>query len=161
MATDESSFRQWEADPHVKDETRERAALLEIQARLLRLAHALPQKLRSRAPKPKLSRADHLACHIARNYHMPLTADSIAKADGLHPNYAMSLFRQAFGTTMSEFIVQHRISHAQRLLVTTDELVINIALASGFQSLSRFNDAFKRACGCSPRDYRRVNLQQY
>jgi AraC-like DNA-binding protein len=157
MARDESCFQQWEADLHAKDETRERAALLEIQARLLRLAQALPQRPKSRAPAPKLSRADQLACHIARNYHMPLTADSIAKANGLHPNYAMSLFREAFGTTMSDFIVQHRISHAQRLLVTTNDLVINIAFASGFQSLSRFNEAFKRACGCSPRDYRRAN----
>ncbi len=32
----------------------------------------------------------------------------------------------------------------------TNELVINIAFASGFQSLSRFNEVFKRACGCPP-----------
>lgn len=78
-------------------------------------------------------------------------------ANGLHPNYAMGLFREAFGTTMSNFILQHRISHAQRLLVTTDDAVIDIAFASGFQSLSRFNEAFKKACGSSPRDYRNAH----
>lgn len=157
MAADESSFQRWETDLRSKDEIRERAALLEIQARLLRLAQASVQRARSRAPSPKLSRADQLACHIARNYHKPLTAESIARANGVHPNYAMSLFREAFGTTISDFIVHHRISHAQRLLVTTDDLVIDIAFASGFQSLSRFNEAFKRACGVSPRAYRRAN----
>ena len=67
----------------------------------------------------------------------------------------MSLFRQAFGTTITDFIVQHRISHAQRLLVTTDDSVLEIAFASGFQSLSRFNEAFKKLCGCPPREFKR------
>jgi AraC-like DNA-binding protein len=102
-----------------------------------------------------LSRADQLACFIAKNYRQPLTSDSIAEANGLHPNYAMNLFRKAFGTTMTAFTVQHRLSHAQRLLVTTDDTILHVAIESGFQSLSRFNEAFKEACGCSPRDYRK------
>ncbi len=104
-----------------------------------------------------LSRADQLACYIAKNYQQPLTSQSIADANGVHPNYAMGLFRQTFGTTMTSFIIQHRISHAQRLLVTTDDTILNVALASGFQSLSRFNEAFKAACGCSPRIYRKMH----
>jgi AraC-like DNA-binding protein len=157
MKTDDASFQQWERDLRAKDGARERAALLEIQARLLRLALVSPKRPRSRAPDPRLSRADQIACYIAQNYDRPLTADGIAKANGLHPNYAMNLFRQAFGTTMSDFIVQHRISHAQRLLVTTSDPVAEIAFASGFQSLSRFNEAFTRACGCPPREYRKVH----
>jgi AraC-like DNA-binding protein len=107
-----------------------------------------------------LSRADQIACYIARNYQHPLTSESIAEALGIHANYAMNLFRKTFGTTMSAFIVQHRISHAQRLLVTTDNAILNIALDSGFQSLSRFNEAFKTSCGCAPRDFRKANRQK-
>ena len=157
LGTDLAQFQRWETDLREKDEVRERAALLELQARLLRLAHAHPKAAKARSVPPSLSRADQLACYIARNYHKPLTADSIAKASGLHPNYAMNLFRQAFGTTMSDFIVQHRLSHAQRLLLTTNEAVTEIAFASGFQSLSRFNEAFKKSCECSPREYRKLN----
>lgn len=115
---------------------RERAALLELQARLLRLAHTQPRAAKARSVSPSLSRADQLACYIARNYQKPLTAESIAKASSLHPNYAMNLFRQAFGTTITDFIVQHRLLHAQRLLLTTDDAVTEIAFASGFQSLA-------------------------
>lgn len=156
-AGDASRFEQWASDLQSKDSTLERAAQLEIQARLLRMSQCLPKRTRARAPDPNLSKADQLACYIARHYDEPLTADVIAKANRLHPNYAMNLFRQAFGTTMTDFIVQHRISHAQRLLVTTDAPVTEIAFASGFQSLSRFNEAFKRACECSPREYRKVH----
>jgi len=152
---DPLQFRRWEGDLSAKDEVRERAALQEIQARLLRLAHAQPKAAKTRPVSPCLCRADQLACYIAQNYHLQLTAESIAKVVGLHPNYAMNLFRKVFGTTMTDFIVQHRLSHAQRLLLTTDDSVAEIAFASGFQSLSRFNEAFKRACASSPREYRK------
>ena len=158
LITDAAHFEQWEADLRAKDEVRERSALLELQARLLRLAHAQPKADKARSSSPRLSRADQLACHIAKNYHKPLTAQGIAKSTGLHPNYAMNLFRQAFGTTMNDFIVEHRLSHAQRLLLTTDDSVAEIAFDSGFQSLSRFNEAFKHSCGMSPRQYRKLNV---
>ena len=76
----------------------------------------------------------------------------------LHPNYAMNLFQKTFGTTLINYLTQHRVSHAQRLLATTDQTITDIAFNSGFNSISRFNDAFRRACGCSPREYRRSHL---
>jgi transcriptional regulator GlxA family with amidase domain len=42
-------------------------------------------------------------------------------------------------TTITTFIMQHRISHAQRLLITTIDSILDVALSAGFQSLSRFN----------------------
>lgn len=153
---DPVAFQRWERDLRSEDRSLERAARLEIQARLLRFAQGITDGTVKRSTG-MLSRADQLACYIARNYQQPLTCETIAGASGLHPNYAMNLFRKTFGTTMTTFIIQHRISHAQRLLVTTDDAILNIALASGFQSLSRFNEAFKAACGCSPRDYRKAH----
>ena len=95
-----------------------------------------------------------MACLIAQRYTEALTVDDIGQAVGLHPNYAMSLFKKAFGTTLIEYLTHHRVSHAQRLLATTDEKIVEVAFDSGFNSISRFNEAFRRACGCSPRDYR-------
>jgi len=56
---------------------------------------------------------------------------------------------------MVDCLTQHRVSHAQRLLATTDDLIIDVALNAGFGSLSRFHDAFKRWCGCPPKQYRK------
>lgn len=154
---DPSRLRQWETELRHRDPIGERAIRMEVQARLLRLARAVSSVSAAKHPDPTLSRADQLACFIARHYHEPLTAEMIAKASQLHPNYAMNLFRKAFGTTITTFITQHRITHAQRLLVTTTDSVLNVALAAGFRSLSRFNEAFKKACGCSPREYRNAH----
>jgi len=156
-ASDQLKYQQWERELNDDASGSERAARLEVQARLLRFARGMADRPTVRHPTPQLSRADMLACYIARNYKQPLTSQSIAEANGVHPNYAMNLFRQTFGTTMTHFIVAHRISHAQRLLVTTDDAILDVALAAGFQSLSRFNEAFKAACGCSPREYRKLH----
>ena len=98
-----------------------------------------------------------MACFIAQNYTQPLTAETIGQHVGLHPNYAMALFQQTFGTTLIKYVTQHRLSHAQRLLVTTKDLIVNIAFGSGFGSLSRFNEAFRQSFGCTPREYRRLH----
>jgi AraC-like DNA-binding protein len=154
---DPARLQQWELELRQRDPICERAIRLEVQARLLRLARATSGSPVSTHPDLVLSRADRLACYIARHYSEPLTAERIAMVNNLHPNYAMNLFRKAFGTTMTTFVTQHRISHAQRLLVTTGDAILDVALAAGFQSLSRFNEAFKAACGCSPREYRKAH----
>lgn len=154
--TDRLKFQQWERELRTSSPTDERAARLEVEARMLRLTRATAKRATSKN-SPRLSRADQLACYIARNYHQPLTATTVAEANDVHPNYAMNLFRKTFGTTMNRFITEHRLSHAQRLLATSDEPIVEVAFAAGFQSLSRFNEAFKATCGCSPRDYRKVH----
>ncbi len=160
-AGDARTLSRWFDDLQSGNTLREQAAEIEIHARLLRLGLALPERkaqnrrtVRPPGVESSLTRADQIACYIARHYMKPLTADDIARAAGLHPNYAMALFRKTFGTTITEFLLQHRLSHAQRLLVTTDEPIIEVGAAAGFQSLSRFNEFFKKACGCPPRVYR-------
>jgi transcriptional regulator GlxA family with amidase domain len=53
-----------------------------------------------------------------------------------------------------EYVTQYRLSHAQRLLATTDLKILDVALASGFGSASRFYQVFMAMCGLTPRDYR-------
>lgn len=100
-------------------------------------------------------RAD--AAFIALHYAEPLTVEAMARHVGIHPNYAMTMFKRTFGTTLIHYLTQHRISHAQRLLATTDQKILGIALNSGFGSISRFNAAFLEGSGCSPREYRKQN----
>jgi AraC family transcriptional regulator, melibiose operon regulatory protein len=86
--------------------------------------------------------------------HESLTVPQIAKAAGLTPEYAMRIFRDAWGVTIWNFLLQLRVSHAQRLLLSADLRVLDIAHACGFDSLSRFYVAFQRQCKCPPLAYR-------
>ena len=163
-AEDWAMLGRWHDDLRhaAKQADRSTAVTLEMQARLFRLS--LSMRDRSKAPPTRrsaghaLTKAEQMACFVAEHYLEPLAVEDIGRHVNLHPNYAMSLFRQAFGTTLTDYIAQHRVAHAQRLLATTDEQIVAIALASGFGSISRFNDVFRRSCGCSPRDYRRQHV---
>jgi AraC-like DNA-binding protein len=156
---------QWLRDLRGAREDRRRAAMLEMHARLLRLATALPpyqppvprrgRKLGlAHVEEGSLSKAEQMACFIAQHYLEPMTVADISESVRLHPNYAMNLFKRVFATTLTDYLAQHRVTHAQRLLATTDQKILSIALDSGFGSISRFNDVFRRVCGCSPREYR-------
>lgn len=156
-------FEQWVLDVQDASPAKKRLVLLEMEARLLRFALAQAASGRgAHLPPPApglrdvngLKRAEAMACFIAQNYTRKLTAQAISQAAQLHPNYAMSLFKKTFGMSLIDYVTEHRVSHAQRLLATTDAKIVAVALESGFNSLSRFNDAFKQVCHCSPRDYR-------
>jgi AraC family transcriptional regulator, melibiose operon regulatory protein len=159
-ADDWGMMSRWQHDLQSQPRTEEleRAVILEMHARLFRLGLAMPETpstARSRGNRHALSKAEQMACFVAEHYLKPLAVEDVGRHVNLHPNYAMSLFRDVFNTTLTEYLAQHRVAHAQRLLVTTDEQILAIALASGFGSVSRFNNVFRHACGCSPRDYRR------
>lgn len=162
-ALDTEMFAHWERNLDCPSTDLKRAVLLEMEARLLRFAHALPV-LRDGEPQRKrlpalsaggLNKVEQMACLIAQRYTERLMVEDIGRAVNLHPNYAMSLFRKTFGTTLIEYLTQHRVLHAQRLLATTQRKIVDVAFSSGFCSISRFNEAFRRTCGCSPREYRR------
>ena len=68
------------------------------------------------------------------------------------------LFQNHIGMTILEYILQYRVAQAQRLLATTDESVLDVALQNGFGSTSSFYSAFKKYVGCAPNGYRKSVL---
>jgi len=160
-------FAHWETDLRERAQSLKKAVLLELEARLLRLAHSSVAQQPGRRPRQRaaastaeLTKVEKMACFIAQRYTQTLTSEDVGQHVGLHPNYAMGLFKRTIGTTIVDYVTQHRVSHAQRLLATTDIKIVDVALSSGFASTSRFNAAFRQECGCSPRDYRRQHRLQ-
>jgi len=156
-------LERWVHDFETPDPQKRRAAFLEIESRLLRFAAALPKEAGSRSINKAgpvmietggLNHVEQMALFIAQHYREKLSAEQISKAAGLHPNYAMAVFKKALGITLLDCLTQHRVSHAQRVLATTNDKIIDVAFDSGFSSVSRFHEAFKRWCGCSPKEYR-------
>lgn len=107
-----------------------RIAFLEIETRLFRFALAMSvttSKLQVHKTEIHmmeagvLKRAERPALFIAQHYMESLTAEQINELVGLQPNYAVALFKKAMGVTMIDSLTQHRVSHAERLFVTTDE----------------------------------------
>ncbi len=84
----------------------------------------------------------------------PVSLTSVAAAVGLSPQHLSTLFHRSTGLRFTEYITRMRVEEACRRLSEDDSPVTEIAFAAGFQSLSRFNRAFRAVTGMSPRDYR-------
>lgn len=145
----------WHADLHGG---RSHVALKEIEARLWRLVTRARPEAAQGQPQPTLDRAGQMAAFMIEHYPDPITVDMVAAAVGLHPSSAMAGFKRAFNLTMLEYLLQYRITQAQRLLATTDLSVLEVGLQSGFGSASNFHAAFKRHTGYAPRAYRQSLL---
>jgi AraC-like DNA-binding protein len=131
--------------------------MLEVEARMRRLAlnmTAAPARTAPATHSASRHKAEAMARTIAHRFGEPLSIDDIAATVRLHPNYAMNLFRREFGLTINEYLTQQRVAHAQRLLITTDDDVLDVAMHAGFGSSSQFYAAFMRVCGQSPSAYR-------
>ena len=155
-------LHQWHADLEAGGEDRRSVVLLELEARLKRLALSVGEQaggqrysgMRAVRDDSGLGNVERMARYIADRYTEPIAVAEVAASVGLNPNYALTLFRRGIGMGVVEFLTWHRIMHAQRLLATTDRAILDIAFASGFGSTSRFYAAFKQDCGLSPREYR-------
>jgi len=91
---------------------------------------------------------------IAQRYDTPLTLADIAHEVGLHPNYAMNQFKKVMRTSIKQYITRLRINHAKALLADTRRPILDIALAVGFSTNSRFYAAFKRFEATTPQRFR-------
>lgn len=68
-------------------------------------------------------------------------------------------FKQAFGSTITEYIQNRRIAHAEYLLVKTDFPIYQVAQAVGYHHGGRFAALFKKNTGLFPEEYRKVMQQ--
>jgi AraC-like DNA-binding protein len=154
----------WLSDFERQDEEAKSVLLLELQATLARLALTLSTG-KSHAPSTTevttvatggdqhISRA---TAFIAAHYHDEnLTIDDIARVVNLRPHYLTTLFKRRCNVNLWEYVTRLRVSHAQRLLVTSDLRVLDVAMESGFSSLAPFYNAFGRYCGMKPLAFRK------
>ena len=155
-------LQQWQEDLGTKKPERRQLVLDEIAARLRRMAinvmetdardlPALPDAPSGEA----LHFAGKMAELISQKFHQSLSVDEIARHVNLHPGYAMALFRQQTGVTLNTYLTRQRVAHAQRLLAMTALPILEVAAESGFYSISRFYEAFKKESGCTPREFRK------
>ncbi|HEY6727951.1 MAG TPA: AraC family transcriptional regulator [Polyangiaceae bacterium] len=83
------------------------------------------------------------------------TVAGLAKQAGVSRSVFAARFQTLLGETPLAYVARWRIQLGARLLETTDDSVLQIALAVGYESEAAFNRAFKRAFDLPPARYRR------
>ncbi|HOZ05076.1 MAG TPA: AlkA N-terminal domain-containing protein [Arenimonas sp.] len=87
------------------------------------------------------------------------SVDTLAAKIGLSTRQIRRLFLSGLGATPIAVHTTRRLLLAKQLLTETSLPMTQIALASGFKSLRRFNAAFAEGCGMPPTAIRRLRTE--
>ena len=83
-----------------------------------------------------------------------LRVSDLAEMFGTSEVYFRREFKRYYGLTPIEYIKKRRLETACQLLSTNLYPVAEVAIRSGFDSISYFSSEFRRHFGCSPREYK-------
>lgn len=160
---DRDVFLRWRDELLEGDEGLIEIVRSELTARVLRVEREGWRDLREDAAaiaglsRKDSGRAEHvedMLRFIAEHALEDICAADVGRVVGLHPNYAMGVFKRAVGHTINQAIGRHRLDTARSLLISTDRSITDIAFESGFGSVSRFYEAFAGRFDDSPSAFR-------
>jgi AraC-like DNA-binding protein len=95
---------------------------------------------------------DYISDHCTE----PLTLDMAADLSGFSKYHFTRLFKQFTNVSFYKYLNLKRIAKAEQLLINPDLSITDVALSSGFSSLSAFIRMFKIIKGCTPSEFRSI-----
>lgn len=93
--------------------------------------------------------------HIENNLENEISVEYISRFSGYSPHHFQKMFAACVGVSLGTYIRRRRLTRPSIKLVSSNEKIINIAIASGFDSQEAFTRAFKLMFGTTPKDYRK------
>ncbi len=81
--------------------------------------------------------------------------EALSERLGITSRYLRQLFQRYLGVSPKSYALYQQCLFAKKLLHQTGLPVTDIALASGFRSIRRFNDCFKKTLGLAPTQIRK------
>jgi len=118
------------------------------------------RKSRQSAPEAQriLAKLDHAVLSESLYREAGLTLPILAAKVGAKSNIVSQALNQTLGVNFFDYINNHRIAEAKRLLLSAEEgeaTILDIAYSVGFNSKSTFNAAFKKQTGQTPSLFRK------
>ena len=91
---------------------------------------------------------------MENNIEVPLSLPEIANRCKLSLRQIERLFHKYRDLTPSQYYLSLRLLHARQLLLNTNNSVIDISIATGFETQSYFTACYRKHFGSSPRNHR-------
>jgi AraC family transcriptional regulator len=108
-------------------------------------------------PKWRLKRVCEF---VDANLDRRLSLQVLAQVAGVSRMYFAAQFRVATNLSPHNYVLQRKLARAEKLLSSTGDSIVNIALGVGFQTQSHFTTAFKRAKGVTPNRWRAIHAER-
>ncbi|MEJ1119240.1 helix-turn-helix domain-containing protein [Phyllobacterium sp. CCNWLW109] len=162
-AADKENFVRWFHYARSGNPSKEAHAVSELLLRIERICfdpyRMVPEKpvgaFEASSIQQSARAVSRMCDFISANFLEDIDSVDIAVSANLHPKYAMSVFKKSTGMTLNNYVTLLRLSYAQAMLLRQEVNVLQVAMESGFGSLSAFNKSFRNIAGMSPSDFRR------
>ena len=115
----------------------------------------IPSKVGNKQ-KEYLDKFNSLFTYIDEHYTDDLTLEFAADLTGYSKFHFTRLFKQFSNTTFYDYLCFKRIKVAEELLINPSLSITDVAIRSGFPSISTFNRLFKKLKNCTPTEYREL-----
>ena len=91
-----------------------------------------------------------------------ITIDKLARLSNTNRHSLSQVLNERAGQSFYDYINQHRVNEAKRLLLDpeySNQKIASIAYDAGFNSLSVFNEVFKKSTGTTPSQFKKDEQQ--
>lgn len=93
--------------------------------------------------------------YINKHYSEDLTLEDCSKKLSVSYSYFSRKFKQITGKTFKSYLLQIRVNHAEKFLLSTNEPITEIATKCGFNSITYFSSMYKELKGITPTEARK------
>ncbi len=132
----------------------ERAAVLESYMSVL-IAKIMRKRQIRTTSDGKSAMWRELSRYIENNIDKPLTLNELAKKCFYNPSYFSRVFKEKFGMTLVDHVMNERTRIAARLLSKGEISIDAVAEKCGFGDRTSLYRAFMKIYGTSPSEYRK------
>lgn len=110
--------------------------------------------------KEYMQRFNNVLNYIDEHFVEDLSLEEVAAFSGFSKFHFTRLFKKYTNSTFYDYLIYRRVQEAEKLLAEADMTITDVALRSGFASISTFNRTFKQKKNCTPREYRAMCRSQ-
>ncbi len=130
-----------------------------LQGLAAKKRHYLSQKIFSITQRTKTQHRINDVCKFVQDHaHLPITVEQVAQQVYLSKSAFCKFFKRIMNMTFSDYVNDIRVANACQLLSTSDLSIKEIALETGFESLTYFNRVFSKKKKCTPSTFRKALL---
>ncbi len=97
---------------------------------------------------------------LVRQMESPPTIPALALQVGMNSAKLQREFKQVFGTTIGQFLVQQRMACARELLLNRETDVTQAALSVGYSNVSHFIRCYKKTFGVTPIRHKQTRVSR-
>ena len=94
--------------------------------------------------------------YIDQNYMNDISLDELASLAGYSTYHFSRIFKKYSNTTFINFLNRRRVKAAETMLLESENSITDVAMKSGFSSLTTFNRVFKIINGYTPSEYKKL-----